>query len=338
MMKSMVYRHRGEPSEVLVLNDSLEIPAPGPGEVLVSMHQRMVHPIDGLMIRGIVPLPMPESGLVPGGDGVGTIEAVGPGVEPSSGIVVGARVGLFHVQGTWSEHVTAHAEDLIPIPDDVSDEAACQVMINGITAATLLREATAVRGVVNERAPILVTAAGSSVGRNLIALAKLRGLKLIATVRSKPSVDVLTAAFPDVPVIDTSASDWKDQARTVYGVAPKVAIDPIGGAMTADLLDILADRGMVLTYGGLDYSPSMVSSIALTVRGLTIKGVNTPVAVTDLSADQRASDLKDIFDMVRAFAESFGGYRVFPLEDAIKAISAAQETPRRGAVLLSSKA
>lgn len=334
----MVYRHHGEPNEVLLLDDSLEIPTPVSGEVLVRVHQRMVHPIDSLMIRGIVPFPIPESGLIPGGDGVGTIEAIGPGVESSSGIVVGARVGLFHAQGTWAERVIARAGDLIPIPDDVSDEAACQVMINGITAATLLREASAVKGIADEGAPILVTAAGSGVGRNLIALAKLRGLNLIATVRSKPAADVLTATFPGVPVIDTSACDWKDQARAVYGVAPKVAIDPIGGAMIADLLDVLAVRGMALTYGGLDHSPSMVSSIALAVRGLTIKGVNTPVAVTDLSADQRASDHESIFDMIRAFTDSFADYRMFPLTDAIKAISATQETPRRGAVLLSSEA
>ncbi|GLQ91638.1 alcohol dehydrogenase catalytic domain-containing protein [Dyella acidisoli] len=331
-MKSMIYRRHGEPSEVLVPNESLGIPTPGPGQVLVKVHQRMVHPIDGLMIRGIVPLPIPESGLVPGGDGVGTIAAVGSGVDLSSGFGVGKRVGLFHVHGTWAEHVTVSTEDLILIPDDISDEAASQVMINGITAATLLRETAATWSLGDERAPILVTAAGSSVGRNLIALAKMRGLELITTVRSLPSANVLSAVFPDVPVIDTSASDWKDQARAVYGSAPKVAIDPIGGAMTADLLDVLADRGTLLTYGGLDYSPSMVSSIALTVRGLTLKGVN----VRELSSDQRASDLKDIFHVIRANAASFADYRVFPLPDAVKAMASAQETPRRGAVLLSS--
>ncbi|MGN6321102.1 MAG: zinc-binding dehydrogenase [Dyella sp.] len=337
-MKAMIYRHHGEPSNVLALHDSREIPAPGSGEVLVKVRRRMVHPIDDLMIRGIIPLPIPESGLVPGGDGVGTIEAVGPGVKLSSGIAVGARVGLFDAHGTWSERVIVPAADLIPIPDDVSDEAACQVMINGITAATLLREAAASRGAAGEGAPLLVTAAGSSVGRNLIALAKMRGLKIIATVRSKPSADVLSATFPGITVIDTSDSDWKERARAVYGAAPSVAIDPIGGAMIADLLDVLADRGTLLTYGGMDHSPSTVSSIALTVRGLTIKGINTPVAVADLSADQRVDDLNDIFDMVRANASSLADYRMVPLTDAVKALSAAQETPRRGAVLLTSEA
>lgn len=337
-MKAMIYRHHGEPSNVLALHDSREIPAPGSGEVLVKVRRRMVHPIDDLMIRGIIPLPIPESGLVPGGDGVGTIEAVGPGVKLSSGIAVGARVGLFDAHGTWSERVIVPAADLIPIPDDVSDEAACQVMINGITAATLLREAAASRGAAGEGAPLLVTAAGSSVGRNLIALAKMRGLKIIATVRSKPSADVLSATFPGITVIDTSESDWKERARAVYGAAPSVAIDPIGGAMIADLLDVLADRGTLLTYGGMDHSPSTVSSIALTVRGLTIKGINTPVAVADLSADQRVDDLNDIFDMVRANASSLADYRMVPLTDAVKALSAAQETPRRGAVLLTSEA
>ncbi|MCV4264671.1 zinc-binding dehydrogenase [Pseudomonas capsici] len=338
MMKSMIYHRYGEPSEVLVLNASQNLPTPGNGEVLVHVSQRMVHPIDNLMIRGIVPVPMTDSGLVPGGDGVGRIEAIGPGLESSGWVRVGARVGLFHgLHGTWSEYVTVRAEDLIPVPDDVSDEAGCQVMINGITAATLLREAASVRGVIEDGAPILITAGGSSVGRNLIALAKKRGLRVIAAVRSKPSAEILSSTFPGVPVIDTSASDWQAQSKAVYGVAPKVAIDPIGGAMTTDLLDLLADRGTLLTYGGMDYSLSAVSSIAFTVRGLTMKGVNTPVAVADLTADERASDIQDIFDMVRSYADNFADCRIFPLAEAIKAMSATQETPRRGAVLLSSE-
>jgi NADPH:quinone reductase-like Zn-dependent oxidoreductase len=338
-MKSLKYYKYGEPEKVLVVNDAETLPSPGNGEVVVRVTERMVHPIDELMIRGIVPLPISEAGLVPGGDGVGVIEVLGPGVTETEQIRVGTRVGLFHgAHGTWAEYVTARAEDLILLPDDISDETACQIMINGITAATLLREACSARNVINEAGPVLITAAGSSVGRNLIALALKRGLKVIATVRSKTSADILTNAFSDIVVVETSNADWKTQTRGAYGIPPKVAIDPIGGAMTADLLDILADRGTLLTYGGMDHSVSQLSSITFVVRGLTLKGVSAPEAVQDFTDEERAQDLQSLFDVVRNSPELFENYRKFSLSEAVKAINSSQETPRRDAILLSTEA
>lgn len=335
-MKALVYRRHGEPSDVLTYED-LPAPAnPGPNEVTVRVTKRMVHPIDGMLMRGILPMPIPEGGAVPGGDGVGVVEQVGAGVDPSSGIVPGKRVMLFPVHGTWAERVVAPVATVMPVPDDVSDATACQIVINGITAITLMRAALAAQGPAGLDAPVLVTAAGSSVGRNLIALAQMRGAKVVAVVRSDAGADILRQSMPGVSVVSTERDGWAASVTAACGQAPSVVIDPIGGGTTAGWLELLAYGGTLLTYGGMDARPSTISTIAVTSRELTIKGLNAYGWAAGTSPEQRTADLADLFEMTRRAPQNFAEYREFPLAEALEALSAAQASPRRGSAILSS--
>lgn len=334
-MKAMVYRRHGEPSDVLS-HDEVPTPTnPGPNEAIVRVTKRMVHPIDGMLMRGILPMPIPDEGAVPGGDGVGVVEQVGAGVDPSTGIVPGKRVMLFPVQGTWADRVVAPVGTVIPVPDDVSDATACQIVINGITAIALMRAALNAQGQAKD-APLLVTAAGSSVGRNLIALAQMRGAKAVAVVRSDAGAAVLKQSMPGVPVVSTERDGWTATVTAACGQPPSVVIDPIGGGMTAGWLDLLAYGGTLLTYGGMDARPSTISTIAVTSRELTIKGLNAYGWAAGTSPERRTADIADLFEMTRRAPQNFAEYREFPLADALEALSAAQASPRRGAAILSS--
>jgi NADPH:quinone reductase-like Zn-dependent oxidoreductase len=335
-MKAIVYRRHGEPVEVLSLEDVANPPAPGSNEVSVRIVKRMVHPIDDLMIRGIVPMPIPPTGAIPGGDGIGVVEQVGTGVDPSTGIVPGARVALFHVHGTWAERVVAPAASIIPLPDDVSDAIACQIVINGITAVMLTRAALAADSRAGIASPILVTAAGSSVGRNVIALARARGAKVVAVVRSDAGAAALSQSFEGLSVVSTEREGWPAAIAAACGEAPSVAMDPVGGDMTPQFLQVLADRGTLLTYGGLDARPSMISTIAITMHELTIKGVAAPTWLASTSSEQRVADIADLFKIARQAHQSLAEYREFALADAVNALAATQATPRRGATILAS--
>lgn len=337
-MKAVVYRRHGDPADVLTYEEVDTPDQLGPNEVAVRVTKRMVHPIDSLLVRGIVPAPIPPMGAIPGGDGVGVVELVGAGVDPSTGIVPGKRVMLFPVHGTWAERVVAPATAVTPIPDDVSDTTACQIIINGITAAALMRAALAADNHAGIAAsPLLVTAAGSSVGRNVIALAQMRGVKTVAVVRSDAGAAIVTQSLRGVPVVSTERDGWRDDVVTACGQAPSVVIDPIGGEMATQLLDLLADGGTLLTYGGLDARPSMISTITMAVRQLTLKGMNAPGWFANARPEQRASDIADLFEMTRQAPQNFADFREFALSDAIEALSAAQATPRRGATILTSE-
>lgn len=336
-MKAIVYRRHGEPSEVLAYED-VDVPAqPGIDEVTVRVTKRVVHPVDNLFVRGIMQAPIPPAGVVPGGDGVGVIERVGSGVDASTGIAPGKRVILFPVRGTWIERVVAPVSAVFPIPDDVSDAIACQAIINGIAALTVLRAASAAESSAGTASPLLVTAAGSSVGRNVIALAQMRGAKVVAVVRSEAGAVILRQSMLDLPVLTTDREGWREAVTAACGGAPSVAIDPTGGEMTAKFLDLLADGGTLLTYGGLDPRPSPISTIAMTRRQLTLKGTNT-AGWLRTSREQRVSDIAELFEMTRRAPQNFVDYREFALADAAQALAASHATPRRGATILTSGA
>jgi NADPH:quinone reductase-like Zn-dependent oxidoreductase len=186
-------------------------------------------------------------------------------------------------------------------------------------------------------APLLVTAAGSGVGRNLIALAQMRGAKAIALVRSDVGAAILAPSVPGVSVVSSEHEGWAAKVAAAAGQAPTVAIDPIGGETSPQLLNLLADGGTLLTYGGLDARPSAISTISLTVRQQTLRGLNAYGWLASTPA-QRVADIADLFELARRAPQNFAEYSEFPFNDAIKALSAAHATPRRGATILTSEA
>jgi hypothetical protein len=78
-MKALIFRETGEPTSVLKL---IEIPTPplAPGEALVRVLLSPINPSDLHMVRGRYGY-QPELPASPGAEGVGIVEAVGPGVR-----------------------------------------------------------------------------------------------------------------------------------------------------------------------------------------------------------------------------------------------------------------
>src|SRR5258708_226478 len=87
LMKALIFRETGEPKSVVKL---AEIPTPpvAAGEALVRVLLSPIHPSDLHMVRGRYGY-QPELPASPGIEGVGMVEAVGPGVQ---GPAVGTRV------------------------------------------------------------------------------------------------------------------------------------------------------------------------------------------------------------------------------------------------------
>ncbi|WP_223280865.1 hypothetical protein [Streptomyces antnestii] len=79
------------------------------------------------------------------------------------------------VAGTWQEYLVIDARRLLPVPDHLSDSTACQLAVNPPTALLLVtRELDVQPGEC-----LLQTAAGSTVGRLVIQLARHLGIRTI---------------------------------------------------------------------------------------------------------------------------------------------------------------
>ena len=106
-MKALIFRETGEPKSVLQL---AEIPTPplAPGEALLRMLLSPINPSDLHMVRGRYGY-QPELPASPGAEGVGIVEAVGPGVQ---GPIVGTRVVFVHMWNTWREQIVCPVDRL----------------------------------------------------------------------------------------------------------------------------------------------------------------------------------------------------------------------------------
>jgi NADPH:quinone reductase-like Zn-dependent oxidoreductase len=108
-MKALIFRETGEPKSVLEL---AEIPTPplAPGEVLVRVLLSPINASDLHMVRGRYGY-QPELPASPGIEGVGIVEAVGPGVQAP---MAGARVVFLNTWNTWREQIVCPADKLCP--------------------------------------------------------------------------------------------------------------------------------------------------------------------------------------------------------------------------------
>ncbi|HEY2534572.1 MAG TPA: zinc-binding dehydrogenase [Xanthobacteraceae bacterium] len=337
-MKAIVASQFGEPAEVLELKTLPDPQPPGPGEVVVRVTKRQLHPGTLAMIRGRFNVPLPAGGLVPGGDGVGIVEAVGEGVDSSQGVKPGARV-IFNPSrsGAWAERLKTRVELVTPIPDDLPDAIAAQLLPNTVIALLLLRAAQRAVPDAGRDTPVLLTAAGSSVARILTIAARRRGLKVVSAVRSGNAAKVLSVRFPDVTVVSTADRDWLDQVRRAAGERPlQVIIDPVGGAMVSDLVGLLGDDGALLFYGGLAPEPITLPSIQLTPHEIMFKGVSSSRWLQTTSAEQRREDVSEAIEIGRTAPEQFEVDADYDLDRFIDAIEHTERAGRKGAVLISS--
>ena len=127
----------GDPAEVvsLVEFDSL---TPASGQVLVAVEAATINASDFLYITGqYFVTPQPNSDV--GAEGVGRIQAVGPGGDES---LIGRQVVLLptYRHGTWASHVLAAVEDVVVVDGDVDVLQLAMVGINPMTALRLLRD------------------------------------------------------------------------------------------------------------------------------------------------------------------------------------------------------
>jgi NADPH:quinone reductase-like Zn-dependent oxidoreductase len=276
-MRRIVHHRLGQPSELLRVEEGPSGPL-GSDQVRVRVSCAPIHPGDLLGVMGSPAFGTPPSigpdGRVPGFEGAGVVSEVGARVDASLGLRPGLRVAFFPAPGSWRDEVLVPAESVTLLPDAIPDEIGSQLLINTGTALTAVRTAhEAVPADSRADVVVLLTAAGSAVGRLLDKLLTDRGVKVIRLVRSEAGAERLAARLPSSPVFSTDATGWKERARAAANEAKiHVAIDSVGGALLGDVADLLAEgTGTVVNFGTLGGEASDVRLFA--PRALTLKGV-----------------------------------------------------------------
>jgi NADPH:quinone reductase-like Zn-dependent oxidoreductase len=288
-VRAIVFSKVGEPKDVLALHD-LPDPRAGPGEVLVKVDARPVHPADSFFVRGTYRW-KPQLPQIAGIEGSGLVVELGPGVDRSWGLEPGGRV-VFRRAGTWASLARVPAASAYPVASDLSAVEACQLLLNPLTAQGLLDVASPEPG-----RNVLVNAAGSVVGRWLIALAKARGLRPFAVARSPASREKARAAGAEHAFADDE--DYAPRIQEAGGAS--AAFDAAGGPAARKALDSLAPGARFVAYGLLSGEPIVLRSEDLIYRGVTLRGFGIQAW---LEARGRASVLHDLELVTRSFREN----------------------------------
>jgi NADPH:quinone reductase-like Zn-dependent oxidoreductase len=230
----------GSPTDVLKV-EYKNIESPKDDEVIVRMLARPINPSDLIPIRGAyshrISLP-----TIPGYEGVGVIEAVGPLVSKN---LIGKRVLPLRGEGTWQEFVKTSAKFAVPIPDSIDDFTASQMYINPVTAWVTCTEVLQL----GFNDVLLVNACGSSIGHIFAQLAKIVGFQLIAVTRNNKYTEELLQLGASY-VIDTSnAPLYETVMKLTNGLGADAAIDSVGGSSGNELAFCVKPNGNFLTIG-----------------------------------------------------------------------------------------
>ncbi len=270
-MKALIFRETGEPKSVLKL---AEIPTPplAPGEALVRVLLSPINASDLHMVRGRYGY-QPELPASPGIEGVGIVQAVGPGVQ---GSLAGTRVVFVDTWNTWREQIVCPADKLVPVPDGVDDSAAAASYINPLTAWALTISAHNLK----EGDWLLQTAAASSVGKFVLQLAQQYRFKTINVIRRREQETIIRNLGGN-EVICTAEEDLRARLQELTaGKGVERAIDCVAGELGAEIARNLAPAGTMLVYGALSshrqtdpakftmplFAPRLIYSTA-TIRG-----------------------------------------------------------------------
>jgi len=328
-MKSVLLRQYGDPADVLSLAD-WPTPEPRAGEVRVRMIAAPINPSDLLYVRGDYAGVDARFPAAVGFEGAGRVDTLGQGVH---GFTAGERVFVLNSRGgNWAEYVVLPASQVLPVPDDLSDEQVASLMINPASAVMMVRRVLAIpRG-----EWLLQSAAGSEIGRMIVRLAKNEGIRTVNVVRRREAVDELESLGADA-VIVSGGDPIDEQVRRIVGPqGVKYAIDPVIGETGTQMYKALHEEGRMLLYGSLTGQPMLVGDdpryILAGRRVLEVFWLGYWLAKLD--AQERRQLVDEVVALMREGVLWTSPGRKFSLDEIDAAVVQAESPGRHGKVLL----
>ena len=320
-MKAIVVRELGGP-ERLVLDD-LPDPEPGPRQVLVEVSAAGINFIDTYQRNGLYPMDLPYT---PGLEGSGRVIEVGEDVH---GLSVGDRVAWVSALGSYAERHVVPADAAIPVPDEVGDDVAAALLLQGITAHYLATDTFPL----SAGDICLIHAGAGGVGLLLTQIAKRKGAEVVTTVGSADKAELSEEAGADVVVIYTE-KDFKEEVEQRFGPnSLDVVYDGVGATTFEKGLDLLRPRGMMVAFGNSSGPPPDISPLVLSRKGSLFLTRPTMAHYTQ-TREELLARARSLFDWVRAgFLTVRIGER-YPLADAEEAHRALEGRATAGKVLI----
>ena len=248
--------------------ESLPVPSPGAGQVLVRVAFAGVNRPDVIQRLGHYP-PPPGASPIPGLEISGHIAAVGEGIDPS---LIGNRVCALVSGGGYAEYCLAQADHCLPVPDGLSLAEAAALPETLFTVWHNVFE----RGWACDGETILVHGGTSGIGSMAILLGKLFGLTVVVTCGGADKCARALEIGAD-HAIDYKASDFVAEVAAITGGrGVNLVLDMVAGDYVPRNLKCLAEDGRHVTIavqGGAraELNMAVVMSRRYTLTGSTLR-------------------------------------------------------------------
>jgi NADPH2:quinone reductase len=270
-MRAVVYTESGD-SSVLELVER-EAAEPGPGEVRVRIVRAGVNPTDWkFRAGGMGELAFPE--IVPGQDGAGVIDAVGPDVTD---LAVGDRVWTMLAQhtrpgGTAQEQVVLPVGHVTVLPDSASYDVGAALGVPAVTAHRALTTSEdgpdrLVPGALGGQT-VLVAGGAGAVGNAAIQLARWAGATVISTVSSPAKAALATAAGAH-HTVDYREVDVVEAVREIAPGGVDIVVEVAPAQNLRHDVQVIRPRGTIAIYannGGDEVSLSVRETFSTNAR------------------------------------------------------------------------
>jgi NADPH2:quinone reductase len=322
--RAILVERFGGPEELTVRD--IELAAPAHGEVLVRLAVSGVNFVDIYRRRGLQPVQLP---FIPGMEGAGVVEAVGPGVTSAK---PGDRVAYAREPGSYAEASVVPADSLIPLPDDMPFEQAAAFPMQGLTAHYLIHE-------FRRPAPgdvVLVHAAAGGVGLVLVQWARHYGAHVIGTVSTESKAEAARQAGADDVIVYTEKDFPVETMCLTNGHGADLIIDGVGAATVTRDLEAAALHGHIVTFGAASGPADAIRPSALMGRSLSLSGADVVNGMRT-----RAEMLARACDVIEGITDGWLTPRicaVLPLADAAEAHRLLEGRQTIGKILLSQAA
>ena len=275
--------------------ERVEVPHPGPNEVLIRVEAAPINPSDlGLLLAGgditaasssgtadrsVLTLPLPDAAaramaarvgqaLPAGNEGAGTVLSAGS--SEAAQALVGKRVAAAG-GGMYSQYRAVDSSLCLELPDDTSAVEGASAFVNPMTALGMVETMRMER-----HGALVHTAAASNLGQMLVRLCQEEDVALVNIVRRPEQEEILRALGAD-HVCNSSAPDFMGRLiEALQATSATIAFDAIGGGKLASQILTAMEAAasaaspgfarygsnvhkQVYIYGGLDRGPTELS-------------------------------------------------------------------------------
>jgi NADPH:quinone reductase-like Zn-dependent oxidoreductase len=325
-MKAVRYHEFGGP-EVLKLEDVEDL-EPGPGEVRLKVGVCALNHLDVDLREGISRFPVSLPGTL-GLEIVGTIDKLGPEVD-GAGWDVGERAMPYLLGGTrflgveapggYAEMVTCPPEQLVRVPEEISDEDAGALQVAFATAWHMLFT----RGGLRIGETVLVNSVGSGIGSAAVQLAALAGAYVIGTAGSDEKLERATDLGMHEGINYNEQDVPAEVARITGGEGVDLVYEHVGGQRFKDGIGSLKRDGRLVTCGA--HSGEVVDFDIIPF----FRSQHTVIG----SFVYEREELEKVLQFARRGLIKPQVHRVFPLDEARAAMEMLERRECFGKILL----